>query len=164
MCWSVCPSVRCSLSDHTKECASLQNVICSPWLYRLSYPLLTPVTSTLTPHVSHLPSLPHTPPHHPPSLLRHAEFWSLFSHLSVCVLTCVFLASPEPPEEKRAEKVYLYTHLKQQPIWWGNPKTHIDTQAICCPICVAAQFSSASNNSSTSVVSLALSTLKLAWY
>ncbi|XP_041964884.1 uncharacterized protein KIAA0513 homolog isoform X2 [Alosa alosa] len=25
--------------------------------------------------------------------------------------------TPEPPEEKKAEKVYLYTHLKQQPIW-----------------------------------------------
>ncbi|XP_028813912.1 uncharacterized protein KIAA0513 homolog isoform X2 [Denticeps clupeoides] len=25
--------------------------------------------------------------------------------------------SPEPAEEKRVEKVYLYTHLKQQPIW-----------------------------------------------
>ncbi|XP_056138037.1 uncharacterized protein KIAA0513-like [Lampris incognitus] len=24
---------------------------------------------------------------------------------------------PEPPEEKKVEKVYLYTHLKQQPIW-----------------------------------------------
>ncbi|XP_076126086.1 uncharacterized protein KIAA0513 homolog isoform X1 [Alosa pseudoharengus] len=25
--------------------------------------------------------------------------------------------TPEPPEEKKAEKVYLYIHLKQQPIW-----------------------------------------------
>lgn len=25
--------------------------------------------------------------------------------------------SSEPPEEKREEKIYLYTHLKQQPIW-----------------------------------------------
>ncbi len=31
----------------------------------------------------------------------------------------MFLFHPvsEAPEEKKGEKVYLYTHLKQQPIW-----------------------------------------------
>lgn len=39
-----------------------------------------------------------------------------------CVLTCPcshlsLSASPEPPEEKKIEKMYLYTQLNQQPIW-----------------------------------------------
>lgn len=43
--------------------------------------------------------------------------WSgeLCPHLPAFSLSAVTVPSPE--EEPRGEKVYLYMHLKQQPIW-----------------------------------------------
>lgn len=36
-----------------------------------------------------------------------------------------------PPEEKKEDKVYLYTHLKQQPIWWVTCSTSVSRLYNC---------------------------------